>query len=112
MGKVVLIVRNLLQNAIKFTPTGGEIAFTVQKVEDKVEISVSDSGIGLSEEKLQSLFHLDIQPTYGTESEKGTGLGLYLSRENAKKIGANISVRSEEGKGATFIITLPLSIGN
>lgn len=112
MGKVILIVRNLVQNAIKFTPAGGEIAFSVEKIGEKVEISISDSGIGLSEEKLKSLFRLDIQATYGTDREKGTGLGLYLSKENARKIGADISVTSEEGKGATFILTLPLSIGD
>lgn len=110
MGRVILIVRNLVQNAIKFTPIGGEIIFIVQQFGENVEISVSDNGIGLSEEKLENLFLLDIEATYGTEREKGTGLGLYLSNENAKKIGADISVRSEEGKGATFTLTLPQSI--
>src|SRR5690606_23360111 len=110
LSRVLLIVRNLLQNAIKFTPTGGEITFTVQQLGGNVEISVSDSGIGLSKEKLENLFLLNIQATYGTEREKGTGLGLYLSNENAKKIGARISVRSEEGKGATFTLTLPQSL--
>lgn len=75
-----------------------------------MQISVSDNGIGLSKEKLETLFLLDIKATYGTEREKGTGLGLYLSKENAKKIGADISVQSEEGKGATFILLLPLVI--
>jgi two-component system sensor histidine kinase/response regulator len=109
LSRVILIVRNLVQNAIKFTPTGGKITFSVQQVGEKVKISVSDSGIGLSGEKLENLFLLDIQATYGTEREKGTGLGLYLSNENAKKIGADISVRSEEGQGATFTLTLPQS---
>ena len=112
LSRVILIVRNLLQNAIKFTPTGGEITFAVQQVGEEVQVSVSDTGIGLSKEKIEKLFLLDIQATYGTEREKGTGLGLYLSNENAKKIGAHISVRSEEGKGATFILTLPLSISS
>ena len=76
-------------------------------VGDNVEIAVSDSGIGLSKEKLDNLFLLDIQATYGTEREKETGLGLYLSNENAKKIGAHISVRSQAGQGATFSLTLP-----
>lgn len=110
LSRVVLIVRNLVQNAIKFTPTGGEIIFSVQQVGDNVEISVSDTGIGLSDEKLENLFVLDIQATYGTEREKGTGLGLYLSNENAKRIGAEISVSSEEGRGAIFTLTLPQSI--
>jgi two-component system sensor histidine kinase/response regulator len=109
LSRVILIVRNLVQNAIKFTPTGGKITFSVQQVGEKVKISVSDSGIGLSGEKLENLFLLDIQATYGTEREKGTGLGLYLSNENAKKIGADISVRSEESQGATFTLTLPQS---
>ena len=110
LSRVILIVRNLVQNAIKFTPTGGEITFAVQQVGDNVEIAVSDSGIGLSKEKLDNLFLLDIQATYGTEREKGTGLGLYLSNENAKQIGAHISVRSVEGQGATFTLTLPQSL--
>jgi two-component system sensor histidine kinase/response regulator len=110
LSRVILIVRNLVQNAIKFTPTGGKITFAVQQVGEEVQISVSDTGIGLSRGKLESLFLLDIHATYGTEREKGTGLGLYLSNENAKKIGAHISVHSEEGRGATFTLTLPQSI--
>lgn len=110
LSRVILIVRNLVQNAIKFTPTGGEITFAVQEVGQNVEIAVSDTGIGLNKEKLRSLFRLDIKATYGTEREKGTGLGLYLSNENAKKIGADISVQSEEGKGTTFTLALPLSL--
>lgn len=106
-GRMTLVVRNLLQNAIKFTPAGGEITFTVIQVEEQVKISVSDNGIGLNQEQLDSLFLLNIKSTYGTKMEKGTGLGLYLSLENAKKIGADISVESKEGEGSTFTITLP-----
>lgn len=109
MGRVILIVRNLVQNAIKFTPVGGEIVFTVFQAGDKLKISVADTGVGLSDEQLQDLFVLDIKSTYGTEREKGTGLGLYLSNENAKKLGAEISVVSEKGKGAVFTLTLPLT---
>lgn len=110
MGKVLLIIRNLTQNAIKFTPNGGKINFTVRQIGEKVEISIADTGIGLSEEKLKNLFLLNIQTTYGTEKEKGTGLGLYLSQENARKIGANISVQSQKGKGSIFTLTLPVSL--
>jgi len=108
MGRVILIVRNLIQNAIKFTPKGGEISFVVQQVGDNVQISISDTGIGFTNEKLENLFLLDVKATYGTEKEKGTGLGLYLSRENARKIDADISIESKEGKGSTFTLTLPL----
>src|SRR5690606_9155366 len=100
-------LRNLLQNAIKFTPTGGSITFEVQQMGEKVAISVSDTGVGLTTDQLESLFLLDVKSTYGTEREKGTGLGLYLSAENAKKIGGEIAVRSEEGKGTTFTFMLP-----
>jgi len=110
MGRVILIVRNLVQNAIKFTPKGGEISFVVQQLGDEVQISISDTGIGFSKENLENVFLLDIKPTYGTEKEKGTGLGLYLSRESAKKINADISIQSEEGRGSTFTLTLPLAL--
>lgn len=107
IGRVILVIRNLLQNAIKFTPTGGSITFEVQQMGEKVAISVSDTGVGLTTDQLESLFLLDVKSTYGTEREKGTGLGLYLSAENAKKIGGEIAVRSEEGKGTTFTFMLP-----
>ncbi len=107
VDRLLLIVRNLLQNAIKFTPSGGLIHFTTQQEKENTHIIIKDSGIGIPREKLKKIFELDIQTTYGTEKEKGTGLGLYLCIENAEKIGAALSVDSEEGKGSTFILTLP-----
>ncbi|MDN3669689.1 HAMP domain-containing sensor histidine kinase [Echinicola jeungdonensis] len=102
-----LILRNLIQNAIKFTKSGGCIKFLVKETTQHVSVMVEDSGIGISREKINTLFEMDIKTTYGTQREKGTGLGLSLCKENSKKIGAQLSVESEEGKGTTFTLTLP-----
>ncbi len=102
-----LILRNLIQNAIKFTKPGGFINFSVRENNKHVSVMVEDSGIGISQENIKTLFDMDIKTTYGTQKEKGTGLGLSLCKENTKKIKAQLSVESQEGKGTTFTLTLP-----
>ena len=103
------VVRNLVSNAIKFTPRGGEILVTSHKTDGYIEISVSDSGIGIGEDKIDKLFRIDEQVTQnGTENETGTGLGLILCKEFVEKHGGTIRVESQLGKGSKFIFTIPV----
>ena len=105
------ILRNLISNAIKFTNKNGKVEVKADSMNDRVEISVSDNGIGMKDETIAKLFKLDANiSTYGTENEKGTGLGLFLCKEFVEKHGGKIWVESESGKGSTFKFILPMVI--
>lgn len=106
---LIIILRNLVSNAIKFTPREGEIIVTTIKKDAFLEVSVKDSGVGVSEKVKNDLFNIGVnQSSKGTENEKGTGLGLILCKEFVQKHGGQIWVESEPGKGSTFKFTLPL----
>jgi signal transduction histidine kinase len=103
------ILRNLITNAVKFTHKNGRVKVNAISSDDHVEISVSDNGIGMSQETISKLFRIDANlSTRGTENEKGTGLGLFLCKDFVEKHNGKIWVESEEGKGSTFKILLPL----
>lgn len=102
------IFRNLIGNAIKYTPEGGTISVDVKKEADYYLISIKDSGIGISKEDIQKLFRIDtIHTTKGTNNEGGTGLGLILCYEFVRMLGGKIWVESEPNHGSTFFFTLP-----
>lgn len=103
------IIRNLVSNAIKFTPKNGSITIDAKATDDYMtEISVSDTGLGIPEEQIGKLFKIEQNfSTYGTNNEKGTGLGLILCKELVKKNNGEINVLSKKGKGTTFHIQLP-----
>ena len=104
------VLRNLISNAIKFTQFGGNIRVYAILKQDRVEITVSDSGVGINEEVRNKLFSLETnETTIGTANEKGSGLGLILCKEFVEKHGGKIWVESEEGKGSDFKFTLPLN---
>lgn len=104
---VNLVLRNLISNAIKFTADGGQIQIKVADNGEMLSISVNDTGVGISAEDLASVFdptkHLS---TYGTNHEKGSGLGLLLCREFVEVNGGTISVESKKGEGSVFTFTL------
>lgn len=103
------VLRNLVSNAIKFTHLGGKIVITVEQKKKELIISVSDTGIGISNEVLEKLFLLnETVSMLGTNNEKGTGLGLILCKEFVEKNKGKIWVESEVGKGSVFYFTLPL----
>ena len=103
------ILRNLISNAIKFTHKNGKVRVKAIVEDHHVEISVSDTGIGMTNETISKLFRIDADiSTKGTENEKGTGLGLFLCKEFVEKHGGKIWVESESGKGSIFKIFLPL----
>lgn len=103
------VIRNLTSNAVKFTNEGGKILISYKQDNNLMKIFIKDDGVGLSEERINNLFKKIRETTEGTNKEKGTGFGLSICKLMIEKMGGNISVESEgEGKGSTFIITLPL----
>lgn len=105
---LMIIVRNLLQNALKFTDSGGKITFNFLGKDEKSVIEVKDNGIGMSEEKLINLFQLEKNTfSTGTANEQGTGLGLVLVKDLVEINNGKIIVKSELGKGTIFEVSLP-----
>lgn len=105
-NQIEFVIRNLVNNAIKFTHSGGSVSLTANSIaEEEIEISVSDSGVGISDEMKDKLFIIGKkQSTNGTAGEKGTGLGLLLSYEFIKLNGGQVFVESKLGKGTTFFV--------
>ena len=103
------ILRNLISNAIKFTFEGGQVNIGATEQNDKfVEVYVKDNGIGMSEEALNKIFKLESSfYTFGTNSERGYGLGLLLVKNFVELLGGKISVESKLNQGSTFRFTLP-----
>jgi signal transduction histidine kinase len=106
--KIKQILLNLLSNAVKFTPEGGRIGIHARQVNGAIEISVSDTGIGISPEDQPTIFE-EFRQVGGDYSHKteGTGLGLTLAKKFVELHGGKIWVTSEVGKGSTFTFTLP-----
>lgn len=98
--------RNLISNALKFTPEKGFIKISATKKDDLIVFCIKDSGRGISKEMQQSLFEKNFS-TSGTQNEKGIGLGLYLTKDAIELSNGKIWVESEEGKGAAFCFSLP-----
>jgi signal transduction histidine kinase len=106
---VKLLLRNLISNAIKFSHEGDRIRVYAKKSDSQIEISVEDTGTGIPPEALPKLFRLDVKyTTPGTANERGSGIGLVLCKEIVDKLGGNIKVKSELGKGSIFTFSLPL----
>ena len=102
------VVRNLISNALKYTRPGGEVVVSSREDGQWVEITVSDNGIGIDEEKRRILFSDEIQKsTLGTSDEKGTGLGLVLCKEFVESNGGKIHVQSWIDQGSHFTFTVP-----
>jgi signal transduction histidine kinase len=106
--KAQQILLNLLSNAIKFTPTGGRISIDCGASEDTVRIGVSDTGAGIPADKLQRIFEPFIQVDSAlTRTQNGVGLGLAISRDLARGMDGDLTVKSTLGKGSRFELTLP-----
>jgi len=102
------VLRNLVANAIKFTPKNGKIKIDAQPGSSAVEVSVSDTGLGMSQETIAKLFKIETSFTKkGTENETGTGLGLILCKEFIEKHSGRIWVESKEGQGSIFSFSIP-----
>jgi signal transduction histidine kinase len=106
-----IVVRNLVSNAIKFTPRKGTVHLVAERLGSRVLFRVSDTGVGMSPEVLASLKQFgQLDSTAGTDQEIGTGLGLQLVRDLVEKNGGTLSVESTPGKGSVFTFTLPTKI--
>lgn len=101
------VVRNFMSNAVKFSPEGSTIEIIMSSDGDFAKVSVRDHGVGISADRLGSIFHKG-ETTYGTGGEEGSGLGLQLCQDFARKNGGDCMVESTEGKGSTFSVTIPL----
>lgn len=105
---ITTIVRNLVSNAIKFTPQNGKIEINAQEYNHECVVSISDSGIGIAQSSINSLFNVSAHTsTRGTSGEKGTGLGLILCKEFVEMHRGRIWADSELGKGSTFYFSIP-----
>jgi len=109
-GRLRQILLNLIGNAAKFTPSGGSITLSCEADEDVARIHVTDSGPGIAADRLEAVFAPFVQEdTPLTRQHGGIGLGLAISRELARAMNGDITVRSVPGKGSTFTVTLPRS---
>lgn len=103
-----VITRNLLSNAIKFTRSGGKVTVSAKKESGSIVIRVQDNGIGMSKEKVESLFRIEkIQSSRGTSGEQGSGFGLLLCKEFIERHGGTLSVESQPDQGSCFTLQLP-----
>jgi signal transduction histidine kinase len=109
LGKVRQMLLNLVSNAVKFTPEGGSVSIDARRLDDMVEISVSDTGIGIAESDRARLFDAFRQlDSKLARQQHGTGLGLALTKRFAQLHGGMLLVESELGKGSRFMLRLPL----
>jgi len=105
---VVSILRNLLSNAMKFTPPGGRVSVNVRVSDSWIELRISDTGVGIPPARLERLFRPEHKVTTpGTQQEPGTGLGLILCSEFASRNHGSLTVESRQGEGTTFCLRLP-----
>ncbi len=103
-----LVIRNLIANAIKFTPQEGEIKVSCQANVKFAIVKIKDTGVGVSEVVRQKILDKEIFTTLGTNKEKGTGLGLLFCQEFISLNGGFFGIYSEAGKGSEFIFSIPL----
>lgn len=103
------ILLNVLTNAIKFTPAGGTVTLSGQRIENRVRISIRDTGIGIPAARVEQIFEAFTQlaPKGGGKPNRGVGLGLAISRDLARAMDGELTATSEEGKGSLFTLDLP-----
>jgi signal transduction histidine kinase len=102
------VLRNLISNAMKYTPSGGQVVLDVMALEDRIDITIQDSGIGIPQQDIEILLKNEVNISRaGTENEPGTGLGLSLCHEMVKLNRGSLAIESKEGQGTIVTITLP-----
>jgi len=104
-----IVVRNLLNNAIKFTEAGKEVKLIAKVKSNQLRVEVIDAGIGINIIKQHDILDQKIASTYGTQNEKGIGLGLQIIKNSLDKMNSKLQLNSEEGKGSRFFFDLPLA---
>mgnify|MGYP001031016344 CR=1 FL=1 len=113
LNTIRTVLRNLVSNAIKFTPSGGTISINAKRRGEKVIMEVVDTGQGIAKEDLKKILNPNEHfSKLGTEQEPGTGLGLILCQSFVKKNGGTLKIKSEVGQGSTFYFDLPMAPPN
>jgi signal transduction histidine kinase len=108
---LTLVLRNLVSNAIKFSPAGESISISTTGTEESISITVSDRGIGMTEHQIAKLFNVNkLYSSTGTKNEKGTGLGLIFVKESVELCGGKLTIKSEKNKGSQFSCQFPRKI--
>jgi two-component system, sensor histidine kinase and response regulator len=103
------VIRNLVSNAIKFTPEGGTISLSSEEKCTRIYFYITDTGLGIDEKKIEKLFRIDSKvSTPGTNNEKGSGLGLILCKEFVELNNGKIGIKSKPGEGTTVWFSLPV----
>ena len=109
-GDLALLVRNLVDNAIRYTRPGGTIAVRIVQTDGMVELTVADSGLGIPTKDLPRVFERFYRVDRARSRETGgTGLGLAIVKHVAENHGGSVDVTSELGRGSTFMVTIPSS---
>jgi PAS domain S-box-containing protein len=108
-GKIIQVFENLLSNALKYSPAGGDIRVSATLIKGGLEFSVEDSGIGMTREEAARAFEKFYRSDNSNNAVEGTGLGLSISRYIVEAHGGRIWIRSRKGKGTTVFFTLPLT---
>lgn len=106
--RMLQVLANLITNAIKFTPAGGEIRIRAERAGDEVRLSIRDTGVGIPAALLEAVFERFWQ--IGKNDQRGVGLGLYISRCLVEAHGGKIWAESDSGQGSTFYVTLPAKV--
>ncbi len=106
-GKMERVVGELVSNAIKYTPEGGNVEVVLGKEDDTIVLSVKDSGIGMTPEECEKIFERFFRTKASQKMAKGSGLGLSIAKELVEMHGGTLSVESEQGRGSTFTMSLP-----
>jgi signal transduction histidine kinase len=108
MNMIRSVIRNLLTNAIKFTRREGTITLNAYQVDNRIILSIADTGVGIPPDSRDRLFTPTSPTTQGTQQERGTGLGLLLCKQFVERNGGRIWFESEVDKGTTFYFSLPI----
>lgn len=109
-NSLLLILRNLVSNAIKFSPETHIVELLAAKGQDQVSVSVKDFGVGMNQDELSQLFNpFELYTTPGTHNEKGTGLGLLFAKESIEHLGGKLRINSVKGEGTTFSFSMKVA---
>jgi signal transduction histidine kinase len=108
--KISLAIQNLLDNAIRYTPSGGKITVSLETKGNYIEFSIKDTGIGIPKTQQERIFTKFFRGSNALKTEtEGSGLGLFIVKNIIEAHGGKIWFESEEGKGTTFYFTLPVA---
>jgi signal transduction histidine kinase len=108
--KITWVISQLVDNGIKFTPSGGKVTLRAGGVSDRVWVTVEDTGVGIPASRMNELFEPFHQLDGSiTRRQGGTGMGLYLCKQIVEAHGSKITLQSKEGSGSTFLFDLPIA---